>query len=311
MNKKATLLCVGSAMSLLAIPATASAQSTGSLRLSTGVSYSSGDYGEVEDTEVIAIPMALTYRKSGFKFKVSMPYVWVDGPGSLLLTPEGGGDGSGQGRGRGRGRGGDSDNSGSGSFSSGSGSGELEVENELEDEVLADDDIVDEDGFAAVDQSRQGIGDVNISLGYSAHLGGGFYLEPEVKVKLPTASRAKRLGSGETDFVVSMDLVKELGDISIYGGLQRRFAGKPEGSTIRSTWGASAGFSLRAADGIAVGAGYSWQESAFEGRQASSDVSGWVSTRLNDRINLSLYAGTGLNDNSADLFAGAGLSFRF
>ena len=61
----------------------------GSLRLNTGISYSSGEYGELEDTEVIAGPVSLTYKQDNFKFRISVPWVMIDGPGSLLATPEG------------------------------------------------------------------------------------------------------------------------------------------------------------------------------------------------------------------------------
>ena len=116
---KGCLLATG--FGFVAVPVAASANdgdgtiTPSDFRLSTGVSYSSGDYGEIEDTEVFAVPVSLTYKKDGLKIRVSVPWVHVDGPGSLISTPEGRDGGSGQGQGRGRGRGGDSDNSGSGS----------------------------------------------------------------------------------------------------------------------------------------------------------------------------------------------------
>ncbi|NVE94345.1 transporter [Altererythrobacter lutimaris] len=324
-----TAICVASAgVFLFASPVSAQdeaqadqekkSSSAGSFRLNTGISYSNGDYGELEDTEVIAVPISLTYKKDGLRVRVSVPWVTIDGPGSLLATPEGrdaffGDSGSGQGRGRGRGRGGDSDNSGSGSSSSGSGSGgnDIEVEDDLDDDVIDDDDVVDEDGFAGPDQRRSGIGDVNVSALYSFKLASGTYFEPQVRVKLPTASRADRLGTGEVDVTLSADLVQVVGPMTFYVHGRRKFAGKPEGSTIRSTWGAGGGASVRAGDGVSVGADYFWQQSAFAGRQASSEVSGWASMRVSRDISLTVYGGTGLNDNSADLFGGASVGFRF
>ncbi|WP_284123984.1 hypothetical protein [Parerythrobacter aestuarii] len=289
--------------------------SDGSIRLSTGISYSSGEYGELEDTDVIAIPVSLTYKKDGFKLRVSVPWVKIDGPGSLLATPEGRdaffGDSGGQGRGRGRGRGGDSDNSGSGSSNSGSGSNDVEVEDELDDDIVDDDDITDADGFAGLDNQRSGFGDVNVSALYSFKLGSGTYLEPQVKLKLPTASRAKRLGTGEIDVTVSADLVQEVGDATFYVHGRRKFAGKPEGSTLRSTWGAGAGASVKATDGVYIGVDYFWQQSAFQGRPAASEVSAWASTRVGGGFSLTLYGGTGLNDNSADVFGGLAIGKRF
>ena len=112
----------GSAALLLSTPALAEEpkkaetyRSTESWRLSTGINYSTGGYGELIDTKVISAPVSLKYKKGNFSLRVSVPYVHVDGPGSLIETPEGSGGGSG------RGSGGGSDNSGSGSSNSGSG----------------------------------------------------------------------------------------------------------------------------------------------------------------------------------------------
>lgn len=287
-----------------------SANSAGSLRLSTGVNYSSGEYGELEETEVIAVPVSLTWKEGPLKIRVSSSYVFINGPGSLLSTPEGRDGGGGQGRGRGRG--GDSDNSGSGSSNSGSGSGgsDIEVEDDTDDDLIDDDGNSDDDGFAGADNNRSGFGDVNVSAAYSLELGGGFFLEPGVKVKLPTASKAKRLGTGKVDVTLSSDLVKEIGDAAVYLHGRHKIAGKSAGSTIRSTWGAGAGISY-AFDGVSIGADYDWQQSAFAGRQASSEITGWTNFRLADGVGLTIYASTGLNSNSADLAAGASISVRF
>jgi hypothetical protein len=289
-------------------------KSTSSLRFSTGFSYSKGSYGEVQDTEVFSVPLSLTYKDGPFKIRVSAPWVKINGPGSLISTPEGRDGGSGSG----------SDNSGSGSSNSGSGSSNsgsgssgsggsgsggsgIEVEDELDDEIIDDDGAVP----TVFNNKRSGFGDVNVAMTYSVDLGGDFYFEPTAKIKLPTASRRKRLGTGQVDFTLSTDLVKDVGNASFYLHGRRKFAGKPAGSTIRSTWGAGGGASVQAGDGFTVGADYDWQQSAFAGRQASSEVTGWANMRLADGLGLTLYASTGLNSNSADFAGGATISVRF
>lgn len=278
-----------------------------SFRIGVGTSYSRGDYGEIDSTEVLSIPFSLTYRTGGLKLRVSVPFVSVRGPGSLLSSPEGR-DNSGSGSGSG---GDDSGgNSGSGSSNSGSGSGS-EVEVEDEDDIIDDDDIITGGGIGAVDNNRSGLGDISISATYSLPLAEGTYLEPTARIKLPTASVARRLGSGEVDVTLGTDLVQELGAATVYVGGFRRFLGRPEGSTLRSVWGAGGGASVRLDSGFTLGADYSWQQSAFAGRQASSEVSAWVYTRLTPALGLTVHAGTGLNENSADLFGGTSLSLRF
>lgn len=318
MNAKSRILLSSVSLMLIASASPAFAQSTqtgeatesqsssSSLRFSTGINFSKGDYGEIEDTEVISVPVGLTYRNGNFKVRVSAPWVRIDGPGSLLQTPEGR-DGGGGGGGR-------SDNSGRGSANSGSGSSggsDIEVEDEDIDDRIDDDGVAGSNGVALANNRRSGIGDVNVALTYSFDFGGGFYLEPTAKVKLPTASVAKRLGTGKADVTLSADLVKDVGAASFYVHGRRKFAGKPDGSTIRSTWGLGGGASVKAGNGLTIGADYDRQQSAFSGRKASSEVTGWVNVRLNQRVNFTLFAATGLNANSADLSTGASISVRF
>lgn len=315
----------GSAMALftvLAVPAAAqdvgeqakpSTASASSFRLGTGVSYSTGDYGDTAATEVIAAPISLTYRNGGLKVRVSVPYVHITGPGSLLSTPQGrdgagfddsGSDSSGSDTsGSGSSGGGSGSSGGSDSGGSDSGGGGLEVED--------GEDQVDTDLPPLVDQTRSGIGDVNVALTYSLPLGTSTYFEPGVKLKLPTASREQRLGTGEVDVTLAADLVQEIDALTLYVHGRRKFAGKPTGSTIRSTWGAGAGASYSASPVVELGVDYDWQQSAFAGRTASSEVSGWTTFRLTKALNLTVYGGTGLNANSADFFGGTSVSVRF
>lgn len=298
-------------------PSHSSSGSTGgSFRIGTGISYSSGDYGEIDSTDVIAVPVSLTYRTGGLRLRVSVPFVSVSGPGSLLVTPEGrdssgsGGSSGGDDRGGSSGSGRDGGSGNSGSGNSGSGGG-VEVEDEDDDDIIDDDEVITGGGIAAISDNRSGIGDVSIAMTYSLVLAEGTYFEPTARIKLPTASVSDRLGSGQVDVTLGADLVQELGAATLYVGGFRRFAGKPEGSTLRSVWGASGGASVQAGDAITIGADYSWQQSSFAGRQASSEVTGWIYTRLGRNLGLTLHGGTGLNENSADLFGGANVSLRF
>lgn len=263
-----------------------------SWRLSTGVNYSTGSYEELTDTKVISAPVSLKYTKGNFSVRVSVPYVRVDGPGSLIQTPEGSGGGASGGSG------GRTDNSGPGSANSGSGSsGSGGVE-------------VDDSGGVPVSSKRSGFGDVVVAATYSFDLGSDFFIDASGKVKIPTASRSKRLGTGEVDVTTALDFVKTAGPATFYIHGRRKFAGKPAGSLIRSVWGAGGGASIKAGKGVTVGADYDWQQSSLIGNQASSDVTGWASFRLSRKISLSAFASTGLNSNSADFAGGLSISIK-
>jgi hypothetical protein len=324
----------------IAVTQQKAAPTKSSLRLSTGINISTGDYGDIQDTKVYSVPVALTYKRGGLKLRVSLPWVRVSGPASLLQTPEGrdktnGGVQSGASGGS------------SGSNGGGSAGSDLEVEDEDDGAVIddhggltnggsgnggsggSDDSAEDEGGQGSSTggttgtvggaaptptvlgtERRSGMGDVNIAATYSFDLGSDFYFEPTARIKLPTASRAKRLGTGKVDVTMSADLVKDIGKFSLYVHGRRKFAGKPDGSTIRSTWGAGTGFSVTAADGVSVGTDYDWQQSAFASRGASSEVTGWANIRLSRRWNMTAYGLFGTNRNSAAYGGGLSISYR-
>lgn len=262
----------------------------GVLRFSTGINYSKGDYGELTDTKVVSAPVSLKYSKDNFSIRVSVPYVRIDGPGSLIQTPEGRDGGSGSG--------GRTDNSGPGSANSGSGSGG------------SGDVEVDRSSGAPISSRRSGFGDIVIASAYSFDLGNDFYIDATGKVKLPTASKSKRLGTGKVDVTAALDFVKEFGPTTFYVHGRRKFAGNSAAVPLRDTWGAGAGASVRAGNGVIVGADYDWQQSSIVGNQASSEVTGWASFRLAKGFNMSVFGSTGLNSNSTDFAGGLSLSIR-
>ena len=166
-------------VALAIVPAKANAKD-GSLSLSTGFGYSEGEYGDIENTKVLSVPVSLTYRNGPWKVRVSVPWVSINGPASLISTPEGRGSTGGSSGSSGS----SGSNSGSGS-SGGSGSGSAQVEDSS--------NVINSVQPALTNDKRSGLGDVSAAMTYSLDLGGNFYLEPSAKVKLPSASRKKRL----------------------------------------------------------------------------------------------------------------------
>ncbi|MFZ5745880.1 MAG: hypothetical protein ACOY7T_15505 [Pseudomonadota bacterium] len=330
-HRKSSLLACAS---MILLPSAAFAdegttdEEPGVWRLGAGVNYSEGDYGDPQKTTVVSAPVSLRYRKGGFNFRVSVPFVSIDGPGSLLDTPQGrdagfgdsggdsggddnGGDSSGSNSGSGSSgsnSGSGSSGSNSGSGSSGSGSSGSGGGSDDGGSTSTGGDVVPVAGAAP--SRRSGIGDVSISLGYSVPLGSATWFDVTGRVKLPTASTAKRLGTGKVDFTVGGDLVQDIGDLSLYAGGRYRFLGKPAGSTLRNTWGAGAGASYRLPGGTYVGADYGWQESATPGRGPSSEVTGWINFGVSKRLRMQVFASTGFNANSADFAGGLSLSYR-
>ncbi len=78
MNRYAISLAFAAAM--LAI-ASADAAET---RVSAGIDYSTGDYGETQDTDIVYIPVTGEYQTDGWIAELTIPYIRITGPGTVL-----------------------------------------------------------------------------------------------------------------------------------------------------------------------------------------------------------------------------------
>ena len=58
-------------------------------KVSSGVDYSSGDYGGDVDTDILFVPVTFSYSNAPWKAKVTVPWIQIKGPGNVV----GGGDG--------------------------------------------------------------------------------------------------------------------------------------------------------------------------------------------------------------------------
>ncbi len=69
----------------LVAPVAAEAQNmdAGKFSLSSGVDYSTGDYGATLDTDVLYVPLSLKYQQERWSTKLTVPYVSIKGPGSV------------------------------------------------------------------------------------------------------------------------------------------------------------------------------------------------------------------------------------
>jgi len=69
------------------------AQETGSaahsLSVTTGVDYSSGDYGLDDDTKITVVPIVGRLTTGDFSFTASLPYIRLNTPGGVVLGPDG------------------------------------------------------------------------------------------------------------------------------------------------------------------------------------------------------------------------------
>lgn len=254
----ANRMLAGAAASALMLAATPALADEPYIQVNLGVDYSSGDYGDVEDTDFLAIPVGVKYQADSFYLKASTSWIEVEGPSGVIP--------------------------GDGGVTPGAPGGEV--------------------------TSRSGVGDLWLTAGYSLPVGNATWFDAVGKVKLPTASEEKFLGTGSTDFTAQGELLHSLGNVSLaaYGG--RRFNGSSEVFDLRDVWLAGAGVYV-SADRVMVGLDYDWRQASTETGPDISEATASLTYKLSDALRLQGYGYTGFADGSPDLGGGMQVLYRF
>ncbi|MGQ0532151.1 MAG: hypothetical protein ACT4OF_05585 [Caulobacteraceae bacterium] len=254
---------------------------------STGVDYTSGDYGEAENTTIYQVPFSAAYRGEGWAFAVTVPYVDLKGTGNII--PGGvGGVGGGVGD--------------IGGLPGGIGG--------------IDPGIIGLPGPAPAPApppvptlvDEQGLGDVTVSFAWApwqSDNGGGLTIG--AGARLPTGDEEKSLGAGETIGSLSANYSVPLGDaFSLYAGAGYGYAFDSEEGGIFGGVGAQADLSSR----FALGAGVDWAEATTTGFEDSTTATLFARFAMTDSVDLAGYVAAGLTDTSPDTGAGVRISFR-
>jgi len=228
------------------------------VQFGTGIDYSEGDYGDVEDTKILSVPFSLKYNKGDFFVRASIPYVHVKGPGSVVP--------------------------GDGGAIPGGQSGPV--------------------------TSQDGIGDLLLSAGYTIPVADTTFFGVSGKVKLPTASESKRLGTGTTDFTAEAEITQLFGPLSasLRGG--RRFNGSSAAFPLDDVWQAGASLYHQSGD-ITLGLDYDWREGSLPTASDRSEVTGSITYKMSDAVRIQGYGYTGFTDGSPDAGGGLQLLYRF
>ncbi|MDR7101237.1 transporter [Croceicoccus sp. BE223] len=247
----------GIAAIALAVPANAEEYT----QFSIGADYSTGDYGDVADTKMLAVPLGIKFQGDGFWARASVPYVRIEGPEGVIP--------------------------GDGGVSPGNGGG----------------------GTTVID-TRSGIGDVNLAAGYTIPLGSSTWLDAIGKVKLPTASKEKFLGTGTTDITAEAELMHSFGNLSaaVRGG--RRFNGSNTLYPLDDVWQAGAGLYAKAGPKLSLGLDYDWREGALGTSPDRSEATASATYKLNPGLLIQGYGYTGFSEGSPDLGGGVQLLVR-
>lgn len=158
---------------------------------------------------------------------------------------------------------------------------------------------------------RKGFGDLNLSASYSLPTAAlrGFEIDVGGRVKLPTSSAKKRLGTGKTDVAVTLDVARPIGNLAPFVNLGYRMPGDPEGVALRNSILTSVGATLTAGSTTFI-ASYDYSGAASALAEDSHSLFGGLNVPVADRLSFTGYGIAGLNNGAPDFGAGLLLSAR-
>ena len=224
---------------------------------STGVDFSTGDYGDTEATEIVVVPASLRVRAADWlSLGLALAWVRLDGP-DVVLGPD--------------------------------------------NEPLP--------GVPTARQTRQGLSDLGASATVSLPLGddSSWSVDLTGRIKLPTASKARGLSTGKTDFSGSVDVTYIVGQWAPFIELGLRVPGDPAAIDLRNSPSASVGFAHvlgSGGKGGAVIASYDWQRAFSPFAEDSHSLFAAYSRPVAKRFDLTGYGSIGLSEGAAGIEVG-------
>jgi hypothetical protein len=261
-------------------PSFAADKPASTLTFSTGLDYSSGDYGTANDTKILYAPFTARLVAGDFSFSATVPFLQIEGTGDVV----GGGDG-----------------------------GPIVTQcGPLRQRLGQCRPTSAPPTPVAPGVTRtSGLGDISLSANYllPEDVSEDWLIEFQSRVKLPTASASKGLGTGKADFSFGVDVSRPVGALLPFVTLGYRLLGNPDFFALKNGLTASVG------TGIEVGTSallisYDYSAASVANGQDSHSLFGSWSVPINDKFRLTTYGVAGLSAGSPDFALGLQIAFK-
>lgn len=157
---------------------------------------------------------------------------------------------------------------------------------------------------------RQGLGDLRLGAAVMLPTGPAVDLAVYGQVKLPTASRRARLGTGEVDYAMGAELSKTVAGVTPFASLTYTVPGKPADYALRNSLSGQAGLGARLGRTVSGQLSYGYSQSLSPTIADEQLVSARLAAGVSRRLSLSIYGNAGVSRSAPDVGAGVQLGVR-
>jgi hypothetical protein len=161
-------------------------------------------------------------------------------------------------------------------------------------------------------QTQQGLGDVIGAVTYRLDPPRRWlpWIDLTARVKFPTASEGKSLGTGEFDETLQLDAMYSFGRLTPFAAVAYRFVGDPEGRDLSNALSTTLGFDWRLERWLSAGVYYGWRQTASRSLGDAHDLVPYASWKIGKHWSIGPYLDFGLSSAAPDFGAGLQLGYR-
>jgi hypothetical protein len=243
---------------------------------STGADYTTGDYGEAQDTTIVIVPFSVGYKEERWGARLTVPYVTIEGPGTIVPGSSGSGAGGGGGIGG--------------------------LVGGLLDGLLGGGGGAEAPAPAATNVNESGLGDITFALSVVPFMTeAGTRLTLTGRVRAPTSDAERALGIDDTALALTGTLAHSFaGRSAIYGSLGYEHAFESQADALFAQLGGEAYVMPR----VLVGSSLDWAQANSTLRRDSTQASLYAGYEPTSEVRILAYASAGLTETSPDIGAG-------
>ncbi len=157
-----------------------------------------------------------------------------------------------------------------------------------------------------------GVGDVHLFGTYSLESlwAAGWFVDLTARVKAPTASFAKGLGTGAWDGGGQVDVAKTIGNFIPFFQAGYRFTGSPAGYVLRNVLYGSVGAQYTWNERVTTGASFDIRQAALPSARTPQEGTAYLNYKFSDRWSANVYGTAGFSPNSPSAGGGIAVTFR-
>ncbi len=132
------------------------------------------------------------------------------------------------------------------------------------------------------------------------------------RLKIPTASSSRGLGTGKFDEGFGMETSKFVTEkLVLYMDAGFTFVGKPAGDNFRNQWNYDVGLGYYFTNALVAGVYFEEYRAVIEGNQNPQDVLMTLNYDLTPRVGLNAFTMIGLSDGAPEYAVSAGLAVKY